>query len=479
MPTFQDGFIIVAKRECPTCELLEPVYAELAARDVVLSVFSQDDPSFPDSLNDVIDDTGLENSYSLDVETVPTLIRWKGGKEVERAIGWNKTEWRDLTGINGLGGDLPENQPGCGSITVEPGMPETLAVRFGDTNLEARRIEVAAMEDDIEVGFERGWSDGLPVVPPTEVRVVRMLTGTTRDPAEVLGNIPPNLASCTVEKVAINAVMAGCKPEYLPVVLAAVEAALEPDFCMHGLLCTTHFAAPMVIVNGPITKAIGMNSGGNALGQGNRANSTIGRALQLVIRNVGGGVPGGIDRATLGNPGKLTYCMAEDESDPIWDPFSVDRGIASGKSAVTLYAAEGMLGNMGDMSRTPESLTRSLAMSLRVIGHPKKIQAHDAMIVLSPEHLRVYREAGWSKARALEEFNKALTFSGADFIEGAHGVAEGISPDRADEQVSKFKPDGLNIVRAGGIAGMMSAIIGSWAATGERGSKLVTKEIGT
>ena len=479
MPTFQDGFIIVAKRECPTCELLESVYAELAAHDVVLSVFSQDDPSFPDSLNDVIDDTGLENSYSLDIETVPTLIRWKGGKEVERAIGWNKTEWRDLTGINGLGGDLPENQPGCGSITVEPGMPETLAVRFGDTNLEARRIEVAAMEDDIEVGFERGWSDGLPVVPPTEVRVVRMLTGTTRDPAEVLGNIPPNLASCTVEKVAINAVMAGCKPEYLPVVLAAVEAALEPDFCMHGLLCTTHFAAPMVIVNGPITKAIGMNSGGNALGQGNRANSTIGRALQLVIRNVGGGVPGGIDRATLGNPGKLTYCMAEDESDPIWDPFSVDRGIASGKSAVTLYAAEGMLGNMGDMSRTPESLTRSLAMSLRVIGHPKKIQAHDAMIVLSPEHLRVYREAGWSKARALEEFNKALTFSGADFIEGAHGVAEGISPDRADEQVSKFKPDGLNIVRAGGIAGMMSAIIGSWAATGERGSKLVTKEIGT
>jgi hypothetical protein len=479
MPAFQDGFIIVAKRECRTCELLEPVYAELAAGDVTLSVFSQDDPSFPDSLNDVIDDTGLANSYSLDVETVPTLIRWKGGKEVERAIGWNKTEWRDLTGVNGLGGDLPENQPGCGSITVEPGMPETLAVRFGDTNLDARRIEVAAMEDDIEVGFERGWSDGLPVVPPTEVRVVRMLTGTTRDPAEVLGNIPPNLASCTVEKVAINAVMAGCKPEYLPVVLAAVEAALEPDFCMHGLLCTTHFAAPMVIVNGPITKAIGMNCGGNALGQGNRANSTIGRALQLVIRNVGGGVPGGIDRATLGNPGKLTYCMAEDESDPIWEPFSVDRGVAPGKSAVTLYAAEGMLGNMGDMSRTPESLTRSLAMSLRVVGHPKKIQAHDALVVLSPEHLRVYREAGWSKARALEEFDKALTFSGADFIEGAHGVAEGIAPDRADEQVSKFKPGGLNIVRAGGIAGMMSAIIGSWAATGERGSKLVTKEIGT
>ncbi|MBT5809507.1 MAG: thioredoxin, partial [Rhodospirillaceae bacterium] len=196
MPTFQDGFIIVAKRECPTCELLEPVYAELAAGEAALSVFSQDDPAFPESLDDVIDDTGLENSYRLDVETVPTLIRWKDGREVERAIGWNKTEWRDLTGVNGLGGDLPENQPGCGSITVEPGMPEKLAVRFGDTNLNARRIEVAAMEDDIEVGFERGWSDGLPVVPPTEVRVVRMLTGTTRDPSEIIGNVPPNLAPC-------------------------------------------------------------------------------------------------------------------------------------------------------------------------------------------------------------------------------------------------------------------------------------------
>jgi hypothetical protein len=478
-PRFQDGFIIVAKRECPTCELLEPVYAALADGDSTLSVFSQDDPQFPESIDSVIDDTGLENSYRLKVETVPTLIHWKGGQEVGRAIGWNKQEWRDLTGDSGLGEALPENQPGCGSITVEPGMPEQLAVRFGDTNLNARPIEVAAMEDDIEVGFERGWSDGLPVVPPTEVRVVRMLTGTTRDPAEIIGDIPPNLAPCTVEKVAINAVMAGCKPEYMPVVLAAVEAALEPDFCMHGLLCTTHFAGPMIIVNGPITKAIGMNSGVNALGQGNRANMTIGRALQLIIRNVGGGVPGGIDRSTLGNPGKLSFCFAEDESDPIWKPFSEERGVAAGKSAVSLYAAEGMLGIMGDMSRTPESLTRAIAMSLRAVGHPKRAGGHDAFIVMSPEHLRTYREAGWSKERVLAEFDDVLNLPGSEFIQGAYGVAEGIPVDQADTMVSKFKPGGLNIVRAGGVAGMMSAIIGSWAATGERGSKIVTKEIGT
>ena len=269
---------------------------------------------------------------------------------------------------------------------LEPGMAERLAVRFGDAKIAARRIEVAPLEDEIEACFERGWSDGLPVVPPTEVRVVRMLAGTTRAPDEIIGRVPPNLATCTVEKVAINAVMAGCKPEYMPVVLAAVEAALIPDFCMHGLLCTTHFAGPLVIVNGPVTKAIGMNSGGNALGQGNRANATIGRALQLVIRNVGGGIPGGIDRATLGNPGKYTYCFAEDESGPHWPPLSVERGVRDGASAVTLFAAEGLLGCFDQLSRTPDSLTRSLALSLRAVGHPKKVGSHDALIVLSPEY---------------------------------------------------------------------------------------------
>ena len=161
---------------------------------------------------------------------------------------------------------------------------------------------------------EREWGDGLPVVAPTEERVGAMLAGL--DPDEVLAVLPPRGGSATRRAVAVNAVMAGCKPEYLPVVLAAVEAALMPEFCMHGLLCTTYFSGPLVIVNGPVACAIGMNSAENALGQGNRANATIGRALQLVIRNVGGGVPGGIDRATFGNPGKYSFCFAEDESDP-------------------------------------------------------------------------------------------------------------------------------------------------------------------
>src|SRR2546425_11694475 len=189
--------------------------------------------------------------------------------------------------------------------------------------------------------------------------------------------------------------MAGCKPEYLPIVLAAVEAACTSEFNAHGLLATTYFAGPVVIVNGPIARAIGMNSGVNAFGQGNRANATIGRALQLVIRNVGGGRPGEVDRATLGNPGKYTFCFAEDEQGSPFEPLSVERGLPRGASAVTLFAGEGPRGVFDPRSRTPESLSRSLAWCLRTVAHPKLVRDYDAQVVISPEHGRVFREAGW------------------------------------------------------------------------------------
>src|SRR5438309_1161346 len=153
-------------------------------------------------------------------------------------------------------------------------------------------LTVYSQEDPVEAAYARGWSDGLPVVPPTPERVLRMLAGTSRDPGEVVAVVPPDLVDCTVEKAAINAVMAGCLPEYLPIVLAALEAACTDQFNIHGVLATTWSSGPVVIVNGPIAKRIGMNSGGNGRGQGNRANATIGRALQLIIRNVGGGRPG-------------------------------------------------------------------------------------------------------------------------------------------------------------------------------------------
>lgn len=475
MPPPENGLVAVVKRGCPTCELLGPVYRQLR-EGPGLTVFSQDDPTFPETIGGAVDDRDMERSYRLNIETVPTLIRIQDGQESGRAIGWHRSEWERLTGIVGLGADLPEWRPGCGSKSVEPGMAEILKVRFGDARFRSRPIEIGDYDDPIEVAYERGWSDGLPVVPPTEVRVLRMLHGTTRAPDHVIGDIPPNLVPCTVEKAAINAVMAGCKPEYFRVVLAAIEAALIPEFAMHGLLCTTYFSGPVVVVNGPIAQAIGMNWGGNALGQGNRANATIGRALQLVIRNVGGGIPGGIDRATLGQPGKYTFCFAEDETEPTWEPWPVSRGFASGISTVSLFAGDGVFANFDQISRTPDSLIRSLALSLWSVGHPKKVQTHDAMLVLSPEHYRVFRDAGWNRTRILAEFEAVLQKPGDDLVRGAGGVAEGVLPGIATGMLSKFRPGGLVIVRAGGQAGLMSAIIGGWA-SGARGSSPVTKEV--
>ena len=471
-------FVVVAKRDCPTCDLVQPVLHEIAASGAGLTVYTQDDPAFPAGL-DPVDDRSLEQSWRLRIETVPTLIRFEDDAEAERTAGWDRTEWSRVTGLGPLGAGLPDFQPGCGSKSVDPGMPEILEVAFGEPALAARAIDVHAPEDEHELCFSRGWSDGLPVVPPTPVRVLRMLGGTARDPQEIAGVIPPNNVPCTVEKIAINAVMAGCKPEYMPVVLAAVEAALEPEFAMHGLLCTTWFSGPMVVVNGPIARRIGMNCGVNALGQGNRANASIGRALQLVIRNVGGGVPGGIDRATLGWPGKYTLCFAEDESDPDWQPLSVERGVAPGVSAVTLFGAGGLSPSVDEGSRTPESLARSLAMTLGSIGHPKLVESIDAFLVLSPEHWRIFREGGWDKARIKRALMEATVRPGSELVRGAGGVDAGVSPELVRDSMPKFREGGLNVVRAGGEAGLMSAIIGGWVASGPRGTTPVTREVGT
>jgi hypothetical protein len=459
----KDGLVIVAKRECHTCEMIQPVMQSLD-RAGPLVVFTQDDPAFPEGVSRVIDDHALERSFHLKVETVPTLIRYEGGREIGRTFGWDRSEWVKLAGEAAKGEGLPAWQPGCGSRSVEPGVQETLIARYGDPGLKARPIEVGEWDDPIEACFERGWSDGLPVVPPTDARILRMLGGTDRKPDEIIGLIPPNLAPCTVEKVAINAVMAGCKPEYMPVVLGVVEAALDPLFVLHGLLCTTHFSGPVVMINGPAARAVGMNSGVNALGQGNRANATIGRALQLIVRNVGGGLPGAIDRATLGNPGKYTFCFAEDESDPDWEPLAQRRGIAPGKSAVTLFQGEGVRGFIDQKSRTPEELVRSLAMGLWGVSHPKLVDAGNAILVLAPEHYKIFKDGGWDRRRIEDELYQALKRPGRDLVHGAQGVAEGLPESFADKMVDKFQPqpDGVLIVRAGGPAGLFSAIIGGW-----------------
>jgi hypothetical protein len=476
MNPLPNGLIVVAKRECPTCLLVEPVLRELAEGAAPLTVYTQDDPAYASGVDGVILDDTLETSYRLGIEIVPTLIKVEDGREVERTYGWHRGDWQRITGRPDLGSELPELRPGCGSKTLEPGIAEDLTIRFGQTGLQAREIEIGEAEDPIEACYERGWSDGMPVVPPTRARVLRMLQGTTRKPDEVIGMVPPDLVPCTVEKVAINAVLAGCKPEYMPVVLAAVEAALIDEFGMHGLLCTTMFAGPVVIVNGPVARRIGINSGVNALGQGTRANATIGRALQLVIRNVGGGRPGEIDRSTLGTPGKYSFCFAEAE-DSAWEPLSVQRGFLREASTVTLFAGEGVQGIVDQKSRTPESLARSFALSLRAVDHVKLAMAGDALLVVSPDHCRVFLEAGWSKARLHDELTALLQLPGDEIVVGAQGIAEGVPAAFAGKTIPKFRPGGLFIVRAGGQAGLFSAVIAGWVASGPIGSTPVSKEI--
>ena len=264
-----DGLVAVVKRDCPTCQLVTPVLAELRHTSDAppLTVYTQDDPTFPPDL-DPVDDTGLAVSLALDLDTVPTLVRVEDGRETARLVGWSREQWEAFTGIPGLGDGLPPHRPGCGSRTQDP-------------DVAAARAEAAGAADAVGRGGCRsgraktrprpcsnaGWTDGLPVVAahPGAGRP-HAHRHDPRHPTRSSRSFHPTSWSARVEKVAINAVLAGCRPDYLPVVLAAVEAACTDEFNIHGLLATTWFSGPLVIVNGPVTRAIGMNAGINALG---------------------------------------------------------------------------------------------------------------------------------------------------------------------------------------------------------------------
>ncbi len=480
MTQVADGLIAFVKQDCETCVTVVPVLQQLIDSGQLAQIIVQDDASFPPvSGLDVAHDEDLALSWHADIETVPTLIKQVDGAEADRTVGWHREQWEAFTGVTGIGDGLPDQRPGCGSMSVDPDRADALNAKFGDSGVVSRVVEFADLEDEFEAMHDRGWSDGLPLVPPTADRVLKMLGGTTRSPADVVCTVPPTLVELTVEKIAINAVMAGCLPEYLPVVITALEAVCTDEFNMHGLLCTTMPNGPVFVVNGPIRHAIGMNAKGNVLGQGNRANSTIGRAVQLTIRNVGGGLPGEIDRATHGSPAKLGFCFPEDEEGSPWEPFSVDRGFEAGTNTVTAFAGESPRVLFDQLTRDPDALVLSLAEHLKTVVSPRLAMAFDAMLVLCPEHANRFREAGWSKAQFRAALAKALEMDGASMIRGAGGIAEGLPEVFADTTVPKFDdngPGGLMIVHAGADAGLFSSIIGGWV-NNDMGSAPVTKEI--
>jgi hypothetical protein len=262
--------------------------------------------------------------------------------------------------------------------------------------------EVLEVEDDLEqinrAYYMRGWTDGLPIIPPTEDRVRRMLTGTAREPQEVLGRIPPRWGDATVEKVAINAVMAGCLPAYMPVLITAIEAMLEPQFNLYGIQATTHPVAPLLILNGPLARDLEVNCSYNAYGPGWRANASIGRAIRLLLLNIGGGIPGQGDRSTQGSPAKYTYCLAENEVRNPWPPLHVERGFAPEASTITVWGGEAPHNINDHVSQSAVNLLTTVADTAATMGmNNLYLNETEMLIALGPEHAATIAADGWSK----------------------------------------------------------------------------------
>jgi hypothetical protein len=257
--------------------------------------------------------------------------------------------------------------------------------------------------DEIDGHYqERGWTDGLPIVPPTETRVRELLKQTARDPREVVGVLPPRQGEATIEKIAANAVMAGCRPEYFPVVLAAIEALADPLFNLDSVQATTHPVAPLIVVNGPIARAIGLQAGYNAFGQGFRANVTIGRAVRLVLMNIGGGLPGSGDRATQGSPAKIAYCVAENEAESPWEPLHVEAGLPRDTSTVTAFGAEGPHNIQDHFSNTALGVLRTVAGAMGQAGSNNLLGRGGPLLSLGPEHAATIAKEGYTKQQVKE-----------------------------------------------------------------------------
>jgi len=345
------------------------------------------------------------------------------------------------------------------------------------------RILIAAMADDFERWFERGVTDGLPVVPPTRERVERTLAATRRSRDDLVARIPPNYGRGTVEKLAVNAVMAGCRPEYFPVVLATVEAACDPAFNLHGQSGTTNATSPLVILNGPVRARLEVNCGAGVFGPGHRANATIGRALRLVMINLGGTKAGEISMSTLGHPGRYTYCIGEHEEASPWEPLHVERGFAPEESTVTVFSGEGPFIVNDHLSRSAPQLLASLGWSAAGLWNHKSFPLYGHTLwVIGPEHAKTIGDEGWSKARVKQYLYETIRRPARELQPGPDGAESGRLKDllasaRPEDLIPKFPSAGeIMVVVAGGTAGRFSAVIPGWMG-GEIGSSPVTRPI--
>src|SRR5262245_46606812 len=341
------------------------------------------------------------------------------------------------------------------------------------TELLSTRYAVDDLTQAMDLCFEKGWTDGLPVVPPTEARVQAMLEAAGLAPDKEIAFITNRQVGVTAEKVAINAVMAGCKPEYMPVVLAAVEGVSVPRGCSHGPATSTGGAGVLMIINGPIGRRLDFNSGDNLFGPGWRANATVGRAVRLVMRNVIGTLPGHLDRGTLGHPGKYTYVIAENESESPWTPLHVERGFRAEQSTVTVMAAESPHQFYNQLSSTAAGILTTLCDDMRISGNV--MGQPNYVVVIAGEHMRTIAADGWSKAD-IRKYVFEHTQNTLAHLKRTNRLSGALKPeDETTQRPMVTGPEDILVVAAGGRAGSFSAYIPGWAS--RRTSEAVTKLI--
>lgn len=506
------ALIVFFETDCPTCRLLFP-YLDRLAQNVnvnsadIIAISQDNEEATHEFVRQtqagipVLLDRNLAVSRRYDPQAVPSLFL------VDATGGIVATQTAfDKTKLNAIAAKLfemigskaaiiarefdgtPQTKPGCVSRHLEgteagPEVESATANPYLQRGRRASRIELGDEMDLFEYCLQ---FDTLPVVPPTVERVERMLKTTNLSPDEIIARVPPNYAEATVEKIAANAVMAGCEPAMMRVLLPLLRAACDERFNLHGVQATTHFAAPMIIVNGPVRLELGFACGSNALSNVARANSSLGRAFQLILTNLGGAKPGEMDMSTLGNLGKFAYCLAENEEASDWTPLHVERGLEPWQSAITLFAAEMPHGVSEHSARDGRTILKTIARSLATLWNFRVCGMIEALVLLCPEHVATLQRDGFTKQTAREFLFENTGVPIRSFI------LEGTSRDGEGTQYAKFyqeavidgeacyrkfaAPEQIRIVVAGGTAGKFSAVVGSWV-TGPRGSQMVTYPI--
>jgi peroxiredoxin len=511
IPGLQPGrkaIVVFFETDCPTCQIALPYLNALKQDSIQVIGLSQDDErstrefvsqlkiSYPVEL-----DSGLKISRAYDPHNVPTFyLLDERGQVQQTLVGFDKQGLNELAAALGhppiapAGDGTPAWKPGCSSRHLEPEAQgpnqenaqekaqETGTKLLRRTGDPATRIMLRDEEDPFEYCRQK-FGDALPVIPPTIEKVDAMVKASGLAPETIIARVPPFYGEATVEKIAANAVMAGCVPEMMRVLLPLLRAACDERFNLHGVQATTHFAAPLVMINGPVRQELGFWSKQNVFSNVARANSSLGRAFQLILLNIGGGRPDGIDMSALGNPGKFSFCIAENEEENPWEPFHVTRGLKREQSAVSLFASEPPRGVSEHTAPAGKTVLETISFALATVWSYRTCLMPEAIVILCPEHVKTIHRDGITKDQARQFLfeNTGIPVRHYSKEERAEGTQLAANYKeitiRGEKCYQKFRsPESISIFVVGGTAGKFSAVVGSWS-TGAAGSQMVTYPI--